>query len=55
MQKQNLSEYALKKRREYYKRYHEEHAEQVKEWRKNAIVNAYVKLVEAEPERAVRL
>ena len=40
----------LKCVRAYRKQYNEQHPEKVKQWRKNAIVNAYKKLIAAEPQ-----
>ena len=45
-----IRQYALKMQRAYTKKYREENPDKVKQWRKNAIVNAYKKLIAAEPQ-----
>ena len=45
-----IKKYALKMQRAYTKKYREENQDKVKQWRKNAIVNAYKKLIAAEPQ-----
>lgn len=40
----------LKYERAYTKQYREQNPDKVKQWRKNAIVNAYRKLIAAEPQ-----
>lgn len=50
---QTIKEYAAKKRREYKQKYSEENPEKIAQWRKNAIVNAYKRLIAAEPKYKV--
>lgn len=45
-----IRQYALKMQRAYTKKYREGNPDKVKQWRKNAIVNAYKKLIAAEPQ-----
>lgn len=45
-----IKEYAAKKRREYKQKYSEANPEKVAQWRKNAIVTAYKRLIAAEPK-----
>lgn len=40
----------LRYERNYLKQYREQNPDKVKQWRKNAIVNAYKKLIAAEPQ-----
>ena len=40
-------------RRKYAREYEARNKEKVAQWRKNSIVNAYKRLVEAEPEFAI--
>lgn len=49
----SIKEYAAKKRREYKQKYSEANPEKVAQWRKNAIVNAYKRLIAAEPKYKV--
>ena len=43
-----IRKYALKMQREYTKKYREENPDKVKQWRANAVVNAYKKLVQSD-------
>ena len=49
----SIKESAARKRREYRKKYSEENPEKIAQWRKNAIVNAYKRLIAAEPKYKV--
>ena len=49
----SIKEYAARKRREYKQKYSEANPEKVAQWRKNAIVNAYKRLIAAEPKYKV--
>ena len=42
-----IRQYALKMQRAYTKKYREENPDKVKQWRANAVVNAYKKLVQS--------
>lgn len=43
-----IKKYALKMQRAYTKKYREENPDKVKQWRANAVVNAYKKLVQSD-------
>lgn len=43
-----IRQYALKMQRAYTKKYREENPDKVKQWRANAVVNAYKKLVQSD-------
>ena len=43
-----IRQYALKLQRAYTKKYREENPDKVKQWRANAVVNAYKKLVQSD-------
>ena len=43
-----IGQYALKMQRAYTKKYREENPDKVKQWRANAVVNAYKKLVQSD-------
>lgn len=43
-----IKQYALKMQRAYTKKYREENPDKVKQWRANAVVNAYKKLVQSD-------
>ena len=43
-----IRQYALKMQRAYTKKYREENPDKVKQWRANAVVNAYMKLVQSD-------
>ena len=43
-----IKKYALKMQRAYTKKYREENQDKVKQWRANAVVNAYKKLVQSD-------
>ena len=43
-----IRHYALKMQRAYTKKYREENPDKVKQWRANAVVNAYKKLVQSD-------
>ena len=43
-----IRRYALKMQRAYTKKYREENPDKVKQWRANAVVNAYKKLVQSD-------
>ena len=43
-----IKKYALKMQRAYTKKYREENPDKVKQWRANAVVNAYKKLIQSD-------
>ena len=43
-----IRQYALKMQRAYTKKYREENPDNVKQWRANAVVNAYKKLIQSD-------
>ena len=43
-----IRQYALKMQRAYTKKYREENPDKVKQWRANAVVNAYKKLIQSD-------
>ena len=43
-----IRQYTLKMQRAYTKKYREENPDKVKQWRANAVVNAYKKLVQSD-------
>ena len=43
-----IRQYALKMQRAYTKKYRAENPDKVKQWRANAVVNAYKKLVQSD-------
>lgn len=47
---QEIYSYVQQVNRAYQKEYRERNPEKVQKWRKNAIVNAYKKLIAAEPQ-----
>ena len=48
MAEAEIRQYALKMQRAYTKKYREENPDKVKQWRANAVVNAYKKLVQSD-------
>lgn len=45
----DIRSYALKLKREYSKSYRDKNPDKVKQWRHNAVINAYKKLITEEP------
>lgn len=43
-----IRQYALKMQRAYTKKYRAENPDKVKQWRANAVVNAYKKLIQSD-------
>ena len=43
-----IRQYALKMQRAYTKKYREANQDKVKQWRANAVVNAYKKLIQSD-------
>ena len=43
-----IRQYSLKMQRAYTKKYREENPDKVKQWRANAVVNAYKKLIQSD-------
>lgn len=43
-----IKQYALKMQRAYTKKYRAENPDKVKQWRANAVVNAYKKLIQSD-------
>ena len=43
-----IRQYALKMQRAFTKKYREENPDKVKQWRANAVVNAYKKLIQSD-------
>ena len=43
-----IRQYALKMQRAYTKKYREANPDKVKQWRANAVVNAYKKLIQSD-------
>ena len=48
-----LEQYALERRRAYHREYRRNHPEKVKQWRRNAILNAARRLMEQEQNGGV--
>lgn len=46
----DITAYGIKKRRQYQKQYMNNNPDKVKQWRINAIINAYKRLVKANPQ-----